>query len=192
MPAYRQAINTPLAPPHSALRHTYVLTPTDAHTHGEADTCTHKCTLPPPPSLSQQLRFWRGRKSLLTAAAVFFFLPLFCWSSLFFCLFQHFSQSLKPCCLPSFCFLKEHWLFPFLTYSSRGNRSCNTLPEVQWRVNVLFMAKGVSIMLSGKCAAERWLGCRWCWNEHKQIHILTRTHAHTHTHTHTHWNMVTN
>lgn len=88
---------------------THTCADTHRHTHGQADTCAHKYTLP---SLtSQQLRFWRGRKSLLTAAAVF--LPFCCWSSLFFCLFQHFSQSLKSCCFPGFCLLKEHWLLPF-------------------------------------------------------------------------------
>lgn len=41
MPAYRQAINTPLAPPHSALRHTYALTPTDTHLRWQTQVRTN-------------------------------------------------------------------------------------------------------------------------------------------------------
>ncbi len=171
MPAYRQAINTPLAPPHSVLRHTSVLTTTDTQMGRQTLVRTNAHS---PLSLPSKCDsggdanyYWLLR--LFSPPSFFVDLP--CFS----CLFQHFSQSLKSCRFPSLRFLEERWLFPFLTYSSRGNRSCNALPAVQWRVNVLFMAKGISIMLSGKSAAERWLGCRWCWNKHRH----TRSHTYT-------------
>lgn len=122
---------------------------------------------------SQKLS-WRKSKSRLSqkySLCSFYLVNLFFFFSFKFLFCFTKSEPLKPCESSDFFSLPFFW-----TYSRRGSQSCNILPKEQWKANVFLTAEGTFVRLSGKSAAERWLGCRCWWSKHKQTPIHTSVH----------------
>lgn len=155
-----------------------------ADTRRHTQACGHSCTQmhTPLPRLPATVLL-EGTQIITDCCSCNPLLPstLFCcWSSLFFCLFQHFSQSLKSCSFfPRFLLpegtLSFFFFFSF-TYSRRGNRSCNTLPTVKRKCVIHGQRRFYHV---------KWKICRREVTGMQVVLEWTQTDTHTHAHSHT-------